>query len=82
MTTEHQVKFDSPVYYHITLKGKLYTDLFELINAEEYQQIYDPEKRITSLKVYVKDQAQLSGILNAIYNMHCSLLSVECDNNY
>lgn len=81
MTAEHQVKFDSPVYYHITLQGKLNTDLPELINAEEYQQLYNREKRITSLKVYVKDQAQLSGILNAIYDMQCTILRVECDNN-
>lgn len=31
----------------------------------------------TVLEGQVQDQAQLSGILNALYDMHCTLLSVE-----
>ena len=34
--------------------------------------------RVTFLEGKVKDQSELSGILNSLYDLHLSLLSVEC----
>lgn len=81
MTNYHSVKFDSAAHYHITVQGKLDTDLLDLVRAEEHQQEIHTDKMITTIKVYVKDQAQLSGILNILYDRHHTILIVECTHN-
>ena len=37
----------------------------------------DQEKPVTELVGQVRDQAELSGVLNTLYEMHLTLLSVE-----
>ena len=77
MTAEQLIRFDSPVFYHITVQGKLNEDILEMIRADEHHVQFEGEKMITSLRVYVKDQAQLTGILNALYDMRHPILRVE-----
>lgn len=81
MAPVQSVSFDSPVSYDIAVQGKLNPYLFELVDIDTHRQDFDGENFITSIRVHVKDQAQLSGILNVLYDMRLTILLVESCKN-
>lgn len=78
MTTDHSVSFDSPAHYQIVVKGKINGDLLDLLGAHEKQQEIYGGKIKTTISIYVKDQAQLSGILNTLYDLQHTILGLDC----
>lgn len=75
--TNH-VKFEGPATYRIVVKGSLEAGLSDrLAGMRITSESRGDEKPLTSLVGRLLDQAQLSGVLNALYEMHLPILSVE-----
>lgn len=75
-----EVKFSGPAYYTISVQGKLNPKLFD--SFEEMKIIEDKtidDISITTIAGRIKDQTQLSGIINTIYDLGFPILLVECD---
>lgn len=71
-------EFSSPGYYRIEVQGELLRNWSERIGA---MQVLPPSalenKGVTVLQGRVSDQAELSGILNTLHELHLPLLSVQ-----
>lgn len=80
MTVDYLVKFDAPAHYHIAVLGKLDKDFLDLAVTSGPKEETHQERIITTIRVCVRDQAQLSGILNILYDSHHTILRVECTN--
>lgn len=74
-----KIKFSEQASYIIKVKGKLsdrWNSSFEGLTKEiieDKEGIY-----ITILTGKVKDQSELSGILNSLYNLHLPVMQVKC----
>lgn len=78
--TEHlNTKFNRRAVYRIEVEGKLDESWSEMFGGMAIQ-VEEKSKQnyITILTGMIKDQAELSGILNGLYNMHFSVLAVHC----
>lgn len=71
--------FEGPATYRITVKGRInehdsqYLGGMHVINNDN-----EVETKTTIITGEVKDQAELMGILNNIYELHIPILSMEC----
>jgi hypothetical protein len=73
-----QIAFEKPAMYHIRVQGTLEKrywdclgDMQITVSTREYQ------SPVTTLNGKVRDQCELMGILNSLYELHLSILSVE-----
>lgn len=70
--------FSKPGIYRIEVDGQLHPGWFDRIGA---MQISPPspkaDRAVTVLEGRVSDQTELAGILNTLYELHLSLLSVQ-----
>ena len=75
--------FSTPGYYRIEVEGILPRAWFNRLGAMEIltspEEIISQETNntVTILQGKVSDQADLSGILNSLYELHLPLLSVQ-----
>jgi len=71
--------FDNPGNYRIRVLGSLDESLAEKLGGLRITagSLKDQEGPFTELVGKVRDQAELSGILETVYEMHLTLLSVE-----
>lgn len=80
MTAHTQDRNTQPgTVYRIIVRGVLEASWSERVAGMKIVPVEDTgglEKR-TLLVGPVRDQAQLTGVLNTLYGLHCSLLSVE-----
>ena len=69
-------QFSAPGNYRIEVQGQLRADWSDRFGA---MRISSPEadSAVTVLQGHVCDQAELAGILNTLYELHLSLLSVQ-----
>jgi len=75
-----QIKFNNPGNYHIKVLGIIRHELLEHFDGEIVQVKEDESGHlISSLKINVRDQAELSGFINTLYDWRLVLLSVEMD---
>ncbi|MCK5696889.1 MAG: hypothetical protein KAI02_01930 [Gammaproteobacteria bacterium] len=65
--------FSSPGYYQITVEGTLPSLWFNRLGAMHVT----VTNTMTIMQGRVSDQADLSGILNSLYELHLTLLSVQ-----
>ena len=71
-------EFDMPASYRITFRGYLHRSWSDrlggmaLVTCDEAS-----EEPVTVLSGWLPDQAALIGVLNTLYNLHLTLLSVE-----
>ncbi len=71
--------FSTPRHYRIKVKGRLRPGWFGRVGAMRvFICPHEKYKIVTVLQGRVIDQAELSGILNTLYELHMSLLSVKC----
>ena len=72
------VKFDGPADYRIVVQGALNEDWSNRL-AGMTVSTTDREAGIshTTLVGRIRDQAELSGVLDTLYNLHMPILSVE-----
>ena len=71
----------SPAIYRVRIHGRLGTDLakrLDGLNLSEESPSGDSGNPVSILVGRFVDQAALSGLLNALYEFHLPLLSVDC----
>ena len=70
--------FDMPASYRFTLRGYLPQSWSDRLSGMAFVACDEASgKPIMVLSGWLPDQAALLGVLNTLYNLHCSLLSVE-----
>ncbi|MEN8688349.1 MAG: hypothetical protein AB1Z51_08410 [Desulfuromonadales bacterium] len=72
------LKFTSPAAYQILIKGFLDESWSERLNGLTIVNM-NSETGVPITKIYgqVRDQAELLGVLNSIYEMHLPLISID-----
>ena len=79
-TLTKEIKFSQPGNYHIQVLGSVAPELWDYFEGETDQVFEDQNGKVTTtLKMYVRDQAELAGIINMLYNWRLVLLSVKMD---
>lgn len=77
LNTSH---FINPGLYRIQVQGKVSQELWDYFEGETGLISCDANGQvITDLKLRVRDQAELIGIINMLYNWRLVLLSVKMD---
>lgn len=71
-----KLKYSKPASYRIKIKGKIDKNLEYKLGSMSVVDV-DEEKNITSLVGMMKDQAELAGVLNTLYELHYPILSVK-----
>ena len=75
-----EITFSNPGIYRIRVLGKVCHEIWEYFEGETELVTVDKKGQIiTSLKIHVRDQAELSGLINTLYNWQLVLLSVKMD---
>ena len=69
--------FESTATYQIRVKGLIPRGWSDRMGDMTITYINDGEPKATILSGQLADQAALLGLLNALYNMHLPLVSVE-----
>ncbi len=70
--------FDRPGHYRIRVQGLLDESWSERLGGLQITKISQKDKApVTELVGQMRDQAELAGVLNSLYELHLSLLSVE-----
>ncbi len=71
--------FDRPGTYQISVQGRInpaWTDRLEGMTI--YPSYGGADSPVTTLEGELSDQAALAGVLNSLYELHLSVLSVKC----
>jgi hypothetical protein len=78
-TSRESFPFDRPGYYRIRVLGSLEERWSERLAGFRIRacSLKDKERPVSELVGQVRDQAELSGLLNTLYDLHMTLLSVE-----
>ena len=79
MESKIKVKFSGRANYRIKVQGKLdhaWSDTLGGLRITTEKKSEDDF--VTTLEGAIKDQAELSGILNSLYDMHFTVLAVKC----
>ena len=71
--------FSAPGFYRIEVQGEMPPNKSDLFGGMKMftSSLNEQPGRVTFLQGKVKDQSELSGILNSLYELHLSLLSVQ-----
>jgi hypothetical protein len=73
-----KVLFSEPGNYRIEIQGHLHQDWFDRLGAMRVlEPPPDADSGSTILRGRVADQAELSGILNTLYDLHLPLVSIQ-----
>ncbi len=70
-------KFYEPASYGITVDGILVDDTFPIFDSSRMRIVYEGKHAQSYLSVRVKDQAELSGVLNTLYSLQYVILKIE-----
>ena len=72
------MKFSQPATYRITVKGHLDNSWSDRLgNMMITPSLHEDQRMITTLTGCVRDQAELFGVLNTLYELHIPLLTVK-----
>ena len=72
------LKLEKPATYRIRVQGLLDASWSDRLSGMAIRRIKtEHEAPVTILVGHLTDQAALAGVLNALYNLHLPLLSVE-----
>lgn len=69
--------FSRPAFYQIEVLGKVSEIYTESLSGMDISYKGSENKVVTTLLGKLSDQAALSGVMNALYDMHMSVLSVK-----
>ncbi len=73
--------FDRPGNYRIRVEGFIDKSWSERLGGMRITtSSEEDQKALTTLEGRMVDQSALAGVLNTLYELHVSLLSVECIN--
>ena len=77
-TLDKELKYSQPGIYHIQIIGSVPPELWDYFEGETDLVSTDKNGNITtSLKMHVRDQAELAGLINMLYEWRLILLSVK-----
>ena len=80
-SNDKRIKLWTPATYRIEVDGHLDASLTDRLAG---MQITSRERAdqttVSTLLVRIRDQAELSGVLNSLYDLHLSILKVEVVN--
>jgi len=70
--------FDGPGRYLIVIKEKVSQDIFEVFPIKEARDNpVNLDEHGNQLIIDIKDQSELMGLLNVLYNNHYTIIKVE-----
>lgn len=79
MQKKPKIKFSGKATYRITIQGKINPSWSDQLGGMKIETTVESEEEtISVLTGLMKDQSELSGIMNTLYEMHHAVLSVEC----
>jgi hypothetical protein len=74
-----EVSFDTPTPYQIRVQGRVASNWSDRLQGLDISQTTsDNGITVSILSGELPDQTALAGVLNALYELHLSVLSVEC----
>jgi hypothetical protein len=72
------LKFEGPASYRIRVLGHLDDDWSSRLGGMVITRAFTEDKQPMSILIgHLKDQAALSGVMNALYGLHLPVFSVE-----
>ena len=72
------LKFEAPASYRIRVQGHLDDSWSDRLGGMVITRAFTADKQpMTILIGHLKDQAALCGVMNAIYDLHLPVISVE-----
>jgi hypothetical protein len=72
------IPFDSPATYQIIVQGRIDPTMSDLIGGMTIQiKTEESSPLVATLKGELRDQAALAGVLNSLYELHLTVISVE-----
>ena len=75
---EIDISFDGPATYRIIVKGRIDRLWSEDLGGMDIRiEGHEDKSAITILTGQVRDQAELTGIMNSLYELHTTVLSVK-----
>ena len=79
-TLDKEIRFSQPGNYHIQVLGSVPPMLWDYFEGETDQVSEDENGTVTTtLKMHVRDQAELTGLINMLYDWRLVLLFVKMD---
>ena len=76
-----RVKFEKPGTYKVVVQGILGEEWSDRLAGMRLTTNYsEDEASATTLIGHLRDQTQLNGVLNSLYDLHLSILKVEVVN--
>ena len=74
--SKNPIPFDIPARYRITLQGRIDPTWSDRLEGMTICETMD-QTRSTTLEGELGDQAALAGVLNTLYELHMTVLSVK-----
>ena len=72
------LKFEAPASYRIRVQGHLDDSWSDRLGGMVITRAFTADKQpMTILIGHLKDQSALSGVMNALYDLHLPVISVE-----
>ena len=79
-TLDNDIKFSQPGIYQIQVLGNVPPGLWDFFDGETDCISIDKNGKVTTtLKMHVRDQAELSGLINMLYDWRLVLLYVKME---
>ena len=76
------IPFDLPAIYQICVLGQIVSTLSDHLEGMTFSQVNDEAGHtVTTLEGELRDQTALAGVLNILYELHLTVLSVQRQDN-
>ena len=77
-----EIKFSGPGIYHIKVMGEVSHEIWDYFNGETEQIKNLNGQVITSLKIHVRDQTELAGLIKMLYDWHVILVLIKMEGHF
>ena len=78
MLSRYPILFDSPANYQISVQGKIDPTCSDLLGGMTISpDTVEAPPPVTTLEGELRDQTALAGVLNTLYELHLTILSVK-----
>ena len=76
---KYPILYDLPATYQIVVQGRIDQSWIDRLEGMAVSQgTVEAGKPVTTLEGELRDQAALAGVLNALYELHLFVISVNC----
>lgn len=80
MKLQNAIRFEGKASYVISVEGKISEFLSQQLEPLNMEEVADGDHVITKLTFMIKDQTELAGVLNNLYEKHLVIVSMEAIN--